>query len=178
MGQRRSDPHSMNQQETTMNSCKLIRMTMALAATALLAQTQLPAQPWQTVDDFQHTPSKTACAWGSGLDAQGNLYTAGWAYDAANIRHALVMRSSDQSATWATIQDYNYRPGTNTYFLSFAVDPAQNLYAVGVADMSANPVYPRWHWIVRKSAEHGATWTTADDFVPDSGAGDGRNVAS
>jgi hypothetical protein len=160
-----------------MNSCKLIRMTMALAATALLAQTQLPAQPWQTVDDFQYSPGKTACAWATGLDAQGNLYTAGWAYDAANIRHALVMCSSDQGATWATIQDFNYRPGTNTYFLSFAVDPAQNLYAIGVATMASLSGNPD-HWIVRKSADHGATWTTADDFVPDSGVGDGRNVAS
>jgi hypothetical protein len=152
-------------------------MTIAFFATALLAQTQLPAQTWQTVDDFQYTAGKGATALGAGLDTQSNLYTAGWAYDAANIQHALVMRSSDQGATWETIEDFNYRPGTNTYFLSFAVDPAQNLYAVGVANMAPLSGAPD-HWIVRKSADHGATWTTVDDFVPDSGVGDGRNVAS
>ena len=159
-----------------MNTNTLLRMTGSLAA-ALLAQTQLPAQPWQTVDDYQYSPGKMARAWATGLDAQGNLYTAGQAYDAANIRHAVVMRSSDQGATWATIEDFNYRPGTNTYFLSFAVDPAQNLYAVGVANLAPLSGAPD-HWIVRKSADHGATWTTADDFVPDIGASDGRNTAS
>jgi hypothetical protein len=60
----------------SMNTNTLLRMTGFLA-TALLAQIQLPAQPWQTVDDFQYSPGKTACAWATGLDAQGNLYTAG-----------------------------------------------------------------------------------------------------
>jgi hypothetical protein len=160
--------------KTTVNTTKLIKMAVATAAIALLAQLQLPAQTWQTVDDFQYTAGKGAIALGAGLDTQGNLYTAGWAYDAANIQHALVMRSSDQGVTWATIEDYNYRPGTNTCFYGFGVDPAQNLYAVGLATMTGTPN----HWIVRKSADHGATWTTADDFVPDSGASDGRNVAS
>src|ERR1035437_6069177 len=103
MGQRRSGPHSVNQQETTMNRCKLIRMTMALAATALLAQLQLPAQTWQTVDDFQYTSGKTAFASGMGADALGNIYSVGSGRDAANISHALVMRSSDRGATWQTI---------------------------------------------------------------------------
>ena len=113
-----------------------------------------------------------ARALATGLDTQGNLYTAGWADDAANIQHGLVMRSSDQGVTWATIEDFNYRPGTNTCFHGFGVDPAQNLYAVGLATMGSLD-----HWIVRKSADHGATWTTADDFVPDSGVSDGRNWA-
>ena len=156
-----------------MNTTKLIKMTVATAAIALLAQLQLPAQTWQTVDDFQYTAGKGAVALGAGLDTQGNLYTAGWADDAANIQHALVMRSSDQGVTWATIEDFNYRPGTNTCFYGFGVDPAQNLYAVGLATMGSLD-----HWIVRKSADHGATWTTADDFVPDSGVSDGRNWAS
>ncbi len=156
-----------------MNTTKLTKMTVATAAIALLAQLQLPAQTWQTVDDFQYTAGKGAVALGAGLDTQGNLYTAGWADDAANIQHALVMRSSDQGVTWTTIEDFNYRPGTNTCFYAFGVDPAQNLYAVGLATMGSLD-----HWIVRKSADHGATWTTADDFVPDSGVSDGRNWAS
>ena len=160
-----------------MNTTKLTKIAVATSAVALLAQLQLPAQPWQTVDDFQYSPGKMARAWATGLDAQGNLYTAGQAYDAANVRHAVVMRSSNQGVTWATIEDFNYRPGTNTYFLSFAVDPAQNLYAVGVANLAPLSGAPD-HWIVRKSADHGATWITADDFVPDTGASDGRNTAS
>jgi hypothetical protein len=36
----------------SMNTNTILRMTGFLAA-ALLAQLQLPAQPWQTVDDFQ-----------------------------------------------------------------------------------------------------------------------------
>ena len=157
-----------------MNRCKLLRMTIALAATALLGQAQLSAQTWQTVDNFQYTPGKGAGALGAGLDTQGNLYTVGSAFDAANIQHALVMRSSDQGVTWAAIEDFNYRPGTNTSFYGFGVDPAQNLYAVGLATMGSS----RSHWLVRKSADHGVTWATVDDYVPDSGASDQRNTAS
>src|SRR6266850_1048719 len=129
-----------------MNTTPILRIIAAVAL-SLTTQTRLPAQTWQTVDNFQYTPGKGAGALGAGLDIQGNLYTAGWAYDAVNIQHALVMRSSDQGVTWAAIEDFNYRPGTNTSFYGFGVDPAQNLYAVGVATMGSSGS----HWLVRKS---------------------------
>src|ERR1035441_1497082 len=97
----------------SMNTNPLLRMTGYLAA-ALLAQLQLPAQPWQTVDDFQYTSGRTAFASGMGADALGNVYSVGSGRDAANISHALVMRSGDQGATWQTIEDYNYLPGART----------------------------------------------------------------
>lgn len=150
-----------------MNRCKLIRMTMAIAATALLAQTQLPAQTWRTVDDYQHTPGKTAFASGMGADALGNIYAVGSGSDAANISHALVMRSSDRGATWQTIEDYNYLPGSNTCFVCFGVDPAQNLYAAGWVKMGTSGT----RWLVRRSTDLGATWQTVDDFPYASGWG-------
>jgi hypothetical protein len=100
-----------------------------------------------------------------GADALGNVYSVGSGRDAANISHALVMRSGDQGATWQTIEDYNYLPGANTSFASFGVDPAQNLYAVGGVNF-----YPGdSRWLVRRSADLGATWQTGDDFSYASG---------
>ena len=148
----------------SMNTNTLLRMTGYLAA-ALLAQLQLPAQPWQTVDDFQYTSGKTAFASGMGADALGNIYSVGSGSDAANISHALVMRSGDQGATWQTIEDYNYLPGSNTCFVCFGVDPAQNLYAAGWVKMGTSGT----RWLVRRSTDLGATWQTVDDFPYASG---------
>ena len=151
--------------KNTVNTTKLIKTTVATAAIALLAQLQLPAQTWQTVDDFQYTAGKHSFAFGSGADGLGNLYVVGRGIDSANVNHALVMRTANQGATWQTIEDYNYLPGTNTAFVGFGVDPAQNLYALGSVNLGASGT----HWLVRKSADGGATWQTSDEFVYQAG---------
>ncbi len=138
---------------------------MVLATVAVLAQVQLGAQTWQTVDDFQYASGKGASASGLGADALGNIYSVGSGRDAANVSHALVMRSSDQGTTWQTVEDYNYLPGANTGFGRLGVDPAQNLYAVGGVNLGTSNA----RWLVRKSADLGTTWQTVDDFSYASG---------
>jgi hypothetical protein len=152
----------------TRNSIRLAA-SVATAAT-VLTQATLNAQTWETVDDFQYPQGTNSGACALAGDAQGNLYAAGYGVDASNVRHALVMRSGDQGATWSTLQDYTYRPPTSTEFDGFCVDAAHNLYAVG---SGSGQVFS--HWLVRKSADGGATWTTADDYQLTSGLQAGAN---
>jgi len=142
------------------NANKFLRA--ALLALAAVAPSALTAQTWETVDDFQYTAGHHSFAFGAGADGLGNLYVVGRGLDSANVNHALVMRSGDQGATWQTIEDYNYLPGTNTAFAAngFGVDRAQNLYALGSVNLGTSGT----HWLVRKSADAGATWQTVDDF--------------
>ncbi|MGA2557095.1 MAG: hypothetical protein ABSG04_12565, partial [Verrucomicrobiota bacterium] len=144
------------------NSNKFLRA--ALLALAVAAPSTLPAQTWQTVDDFQYTLGHHSFAFGCGADGLGNFYVAGRGQDSANLNHALVMRSSDAGATWQTIQDYTYPSATATGFVSIGIDSAQNLYALGSATFTTGGT----HWLVRKSAYLGngtwAAWQTVDDF--------------
>ncbi len=151
-----------------MNITKANKFVGAAAlALAVAAPSTLPAQTWETVDDYQYTLGKSSAPYGLGADALGNIYTVGYGLNAANVEHALVMRSSDQGANWQTVDDYNYLPGTNTWFENIGVDPAGNLFTVGCAKMG--PGGQTGHWLARKSADHGASWQTVDDFSYGSG---------
>ena len=85
------------------------------------------------------------------VDAQGNIYVAGWGYEPGVSLHGLVTRSSDQGATWTLIRDYPYPTDTSINFTAVGLDPAQNLYVVGLAGINQNT-----RLIVRKSADAGA----------------------
>src|SRR5258708_1453153 len=89
----------------------------ALACTIALLTHPALAQTWQTVSDFQYDevpnvagPPSVANA--MAVDAQGNIYVAGWGYEPGVSLHGLVTRSSDQGATWTMIQDYRYPTDT------------------------------------------------------------------
>jgi hypothetical protein len=134
---------------------------LALAGAVALFTHMALAQTWQTVDDFQYAVDKNSQANAIAVDAQGNIYVAGQGgIGLAGYRNALVRRSTDQGATWTTIEDYLYANPTNhiTTFTAIGLDRAQNLYAVGVAGINYNT-----RLIVRKSADGGATWATALD---------------
>jgi len=152
------------------NTNKTIAIPFAFAALALFAQVRLAAQTWETVDDFQYILGKSSTALGLAADNLGNVYVAGYGLDAANVRHALLMRSSDQGVSWQIVDDYNYGVGTTTELLNIRPDPAGNLLTVGYALVGSAGPTGRGHWLVRKSADHGATWQTIDDFSSTNGS--------
>ena len=140
---------------------------LALVGTLALFNHTARAQSWQTVDDYQvvsnHVSQPTAIT----VDAQGTIYVAGY-YSSdlvGGYQNALVRRSSDQGATWATIEDYIYpNPANhNVVFNSIGLDSHQNLYAVGLTGQGISDSTDRL--IVRKSADGGATWATALDVT-------------
>jgi len=129
-------------------------MRLALAGTTAFLTHTTFAQSWETVDDFGHNPGFPAFARTAVVDAQGNLFVGGQAGDGTRM-HALIERSSDQGATWTTIEDYVDSTNWLTTFNAIGFDAAHNIYTVGEGIGSTN-----YHLFVRKSADNGVTWTT------------------
>jgi hypothetical protein len=134
-------------------------------ATALLAHS-ISAQTWQTVDDFQYIGSRSlndaVCMT---TDAGGNLYVAGFGYDASNVSHGIIMRSDDQGATWLPLDDFLYSTNREESYSAgrynaIGFDAAQDLFAVATAPEGVTPK----HLVIRKSVDFGLSWQTMLDL--------------
>lgn len=116
------------------------------------------------LDNFYLKSGSSAEANSSVVNLDGNLFVAGSAYTASNTDHWVVRKSTDGGHTWNTVDDFQLAAGANTtndIEPAIAKDALGNLYVAGMGfDATKTP-----HWIVRKSADKGATWTTVDDFV-------------
>jgi hypothetical protein len=89
----------------------------------------------------------------------GVLFSVGSVYDAsAGGRSWQVRRSVDQGATWSGAgPNYQYKAGAAAYALDLTCDNLGTVYTCGYAYNrdGGSPL-----WIVRKSQNSGATWTT------------------
>src|SRR6266566_5773648 len=126
------------------------------------------AQTWQTVDDFQYVPGQAAESDGLALAPNGTLFASGSGADSSGVRHGLVMASANVGTTWSGLLDDFVYPGTHTtlYNAGMVADSAGNLYVAGTAYDDGTPSGGPNHWIVRRSTDNGATWSTVDDFAP------------
>jgi hypothetical protein len=84
-----------------------------------------------------------------------------------------VIKSGDSGASWSQVDSFQYEAGRMSQANAVVGDASGNVYVVGDAqkstvvgqDAKRRPIYQNVsHWLVRKSANGGATWTTADDF--------------
>jgi hypothetical protein len=148
-----------NRNKETMIMKRNTVIGVSVTCLAMLRGATMQAQTWQTVDDFQYVPGKNSVAKAIAADASQNIFVAGIANDASGVAHGLVMRSADAGATWSTIEDYSYLPGTSSGFYAVGADAVQNVYALGYSIVSGGP-----HWVVRESGDGGSTWATVDDF--------------
>jgi hypothetical protein len=80
---------------------------------------------------------------------------------------APAISSCSYDSTWTTVDNITNPPSQQEGYMStgsnntgFGRDLAGNVYSVGYQDISGYV-----HWITRKSANNGSTWTTVDDFV-------------
>jgi hypothetical protein len=126
---------------------KISWIPLASAAT-LMASPMLPAQDWQTVDDFA-LGAGNAEAHGVATDAAGGIYVVGTANG-----HGIVRYSADDGSNWITRDDFVY-PATNNGLNAVMVDDQGSVFVGG---SSAG------HWNVRRSTDRGATWETVDDY--------------
>jgi hypothetical protein len=115
---------------------------------------------WTTISDYNLVAGKNATASALSVDSSGNIYAAGYASDASNVDHWIVRKSTDGGATWTTVSDYNLVAGRSAYADALSVDSLGNIYAAGYASEASFA----YHWIVRKSTDSGATWTTVSDY--------------
>ena len=131
---------------------------------------------FSVVDQLSGTAGCNALA----TDAAGDVLAAGTVYESAGARspyynHWVVREWVAGTAGFKTIDDY--LDGGTTYATGVTViasGPAAGIYAVGEGLNSA------YHWLVRKSANGGATWSTVDDFLydPQSPNGSGASAVS
>ncbi len=117
------------------------------------------AGPWSTVHDTQYAVNQAAQANGIAIDASDYLYVAGQASDGATT-HWVVRKSVNAGTTWSYSDDFQYSVNQNASAAAIARNSSDgSLWSVGFGnDGTAN------RWIVRKSTNSGATWSTVDDF--------------
>ena len=83
------------------------------------------------------------------------------------IPYWYVRKSSDNGLNWSTVDLYQYAAGQWVNPTGFAADDLGHIYVAGwgrEAPKKKNEWSGPLHWLVRKSADGGQTWTLADDL--------------
>lgn len=116
---------------------------------------------WVTVRDLNYSADfDFSMANAIEVNSLGEIFVVG-TVGPFGRRHWWVEKSVDAGVTWKTAGDYNFIAGHEAEANGVAIDRTGNIYVAGRA-------YDReqvFHWIVRKSADSGTTWTTIQDFV-------------
>jgi tetratricopeptide (TPR) repeat protein len=122
-------------------------------------------ESWTTVDTvFDRQSVHTPMAIGFG--PKGSVFVAGKLHGDITERHGVwtVRRSLDGGATWATVDSYQAAPDHGAVAIGIAVDPSGIVYVAGMASGMAEGGLMTDQWVVRRSADGGATWVTIDDL--------------
>jgi hypothetical protein len=107
------------------------------------------------VDLFQYASGQNSGARGVAGDLSGNIFVFGQASDASGIAHWLVRKSTTgDPGTWTTVDDVSSAVARNMMFV-----PAAGLFTVGITSASKTQGEG---WMVRRSLDGGASWTTVD----------------
>lgn len=95
---------------------------------------------WGSVDNYQPSSAQIADPQGMATDTNGALYTVGKIQDATGF-HWVTRRSTDQGATWSTIDNFQMRGKPMAEGKTIWTDASGNIYTAGMASS---------RWIVRK----------------------------
>jgi hypothetical protein len=132
---------------------------------------------WSTVNLFQYVAGKNCGAGAMSADLSGNVYLVGTAADANGVGHWLVRRGSNAGTTWSSLDDIG---GARAMGIGFV--PNAGLFAMGsisTVTSSKNKTTTTSPWVVRRSLDGGATWTTVDVLQPPAGyAAYGQGIAA
>jgi hypothetical protein len=117
---------------------------------------------WTTVDKYNlFSPTGAATGFGMCVDLLGNVYNVSNASDSLGVYHWIVRKSANQGASWTTVDDFQYITGLQSIPQCICVDQLGNIYVGGQANDASGNI----NWIVRKSTNNGATWSTVDTFL-------------
>ena len=142
--------------------------SVLLGAALLLAPfVSIRAQStWQTVDVFQLPGNPSSQLQSLVVDSAGRVFTAGYGNGQNTPYSFLVRRSADGGVTWTNVLSIIVPRSSNPVKeCKLAVDAGGAVYLVhGTGSRTPNSADAS-HWIVRKSADHGDSWSIVDDFV-------------
>jgi hypothetical protein len=140
------------------------------SSVGLQAQT---LDPWVTMDNYQHILGLLAVSADISGDPAGNIYAVGSGTATADgsQRIALVQKSADQGATWTIVDELPLSDWPWAHYRAFTSDtsptsPTFGRLFVGGNGYPANQPSSNLAWIIRESADQGATWTTTDNQFP------------
>jgi hypothetical protein len=135
---------------------------------------------WLVSDDSNPNPTQyQSYIWDLGIDAGGNLYSIGQLTpNDTGIPYWYVRKSSDSGLHWSNAGDpYQYAAGQWIDATGFAADNSGNIYVAGwgqaqtiVGSGKHMTTQTTIHWLVRKSADGGQTWTLVDDVQGPTGS--------
>jgi hypothetical protein len=128
----------------------------ALYATWLTHASTDGGATWVLSDSFRGA-GQEAAPFCTAVDAAGRIFVGGQVSDAQNRLHFTIRRSTDNGATWQTVDDLYSSP------MSAAWGITTTPTAVVAAGRLGNS------WIVRRSLNGGTTWTTVDSSLPSLG---------
>jgi hypothetical protein len=116
---------------------------------------------WSNVDNFIFQGTNNSSASTLASDLLGNVYVIGQGDGTVGVSNWITRKSSDQGATWASVDQYQYTSGYNATGSGIVTDPTGDVYATGnVQDNQFDD-----HIVVRESVDGGNTWALMDDFV-------------
>jgi len=117
---------------------------------------------WNTVDEVPAAGLSEARA--IAFHPNGSIFVAGHLYDPqTGTSQWGVRRSLNDGATWTTVDTYAEERTAGAGAEDITVDNSGALYVAGTARIKAKNLYIDY-WVVRRSVDAGATWTSVDKF--------------
>jgi hypothetical protein len=117
---------------------------------------------WALVDDFG-PGSSAAQPYGVTADAAGNVYVIGMANHASLNDFVWTVRRGLGGTSFTTVDTFGGNAGSQAQ--AIYADPTAGIFAVGSANVPGTKGYKyTTAWIVRRSTDRGATWSTVDSF--------------
>jgi hypothetical protein len=113
---------------------------------------------WPSIDDFRDTFNQHFVAKGLARTSSGVLYAAG---SGGGQSAWIVRKSTDGGTSWTTVDSWSPSATGSASANAIGVTPSGAIFAVG----QRVPIFNSdEYWVVRRSTDGGATWSTVDDF--------------
>jgi hypothetical protein len=132
----------------------------------LVRRSQDAGLTWSTVDDF--VPGGSTSFHDLAADSAGNVYTVGGTLGTTTNRW-LVRRGvtrPDGTISWSLVDGFNPGHGANGW--GVFCHPTAGLFTVGQALYTVTnhqAISAELRWVVRRSRDGGASWTTVDSLL-------------
>lgn len=141
-------------------------------ASALVSKSTDGGTSWTTIDTFQLFSGYNSIGVNLVIDSS-YIYYLGYGFDSNTKSTWYARRSSDAGATWTTVDTFQLTANFNSVSNYMFVNSLSHIYTLGNAADATN----KTHWIIRKSTDHGTTWTTIEDYLMSAPVSLGRNEA-